>query len=541
MQTYSVSVVIVGAGPSGLATAIELGRRGVRCIVVEQNDRVGYNPRAKLTNVRSMEHLHRWGIADRLRAANPMPSGQGSNIVFATRMTGYALASFVDAFNTAPGNNEWYSERATWVPQYTLEAVLREYAAELPTVEFLFSARFLFVTESSDGVDAIVEGVNGDRTTIHASFLVGADGARSAVRKQLGIEMAGTHAFSRNFNVLFHAPKLRHLHDKPFAIQYWLINKDVPSLMGPMDDNDLWYIIATRLGDETDFARIDPRQLIGQAVGAPIDITVVSVDPWVAHLLIARSYGTKRILLAGDACHLHPPFGGFGMNLGVGDGVDLGWKLAATVQGWGGPFLLESYEAERKPVHRQTMDEAMENYATVGNELMRQHLEDPGPQGDAVRTEVGKHILVTKEREFRSLGLVLGYRYANAATIVPDGTEPPPYNVKVYEQSATPGCLAPHHWLPDGTSLYDRFGAGFTLIVQGTEAAPLPMLESAKARNVPLSVVYVNDPELSRLYGARYVLIRPDQHVAWRSNDVRAPDRILDRVCGFVSSVVPTT
>ncbi len=534
----SVPVLVIGAGPSGLSTAIELGRRGIRCLVIEQNDRVGYNPRAKLTNVRSMEHLHRWGIADRLRAANPMPSGHGSDIVFATRLTGYSLAGFTDAFNTAPEKNDFYSERATWVPQYTLEAVLRDYAAELPSVDFLFSTRFVSASESSDGVEVLLEGADGQFTT-QALFLIGADGARSSVRKQLGIEMTGTYAFSRNFNVLFRAPQLRELHQKPFAIQYWLVNKDVPALMGPMDDDDLWYIIATRLGSQTDFERIDPHELIAQAVGAPVDIAVVSVDPWVAHLLIANTYGTDRIKLAGDACHLHPPFGGFGMNLGIGDGVDLGWKLAAMLQGWGGPHLLESYEAERKPVHRQTMDEAMENYSTVGNELFQQQIEYPGSQGDRVRAEVGERILKTKEREFRSLGIVLGYRYANASTIIPDGTEPPPYDVKVYSPSAAPGCLAPHHWYADGSSLYDHFGAGFTLVLQENADVPGGLLEAARKRDIPLSSVVLSGENLAARYGARYVLVRPDQHVAWRSNDdVSTPEDLWDHVCGYVSSAV---
>ena len=540
VQGETIPVVIAGAGPSGLSTAIELGRRGVHCVVIEQNDRVGYNPRAKLTNVRSMEHLHRWGIADRLRAANPMPRGHGSDIVFATRMNGYVLAGFSDAFNTAPGNNELYSEPATWVPQYTLEATLREYAEELAPIKFRFSTRFLSATESNAGVDVVIEDAHGALETIRAEYLVGADGARSAVRKGLGIEMTGTPAFSKNFNVLFHAPALQSLHRKGFAVQYWLVNRDVPALMGPMDDTDLWYIIATRLGNETDFERIDPQQLINSAVGAPIDLTVVSVDPWIAHLLIAERYGSRRVLLAGDACHLHPPFGGFGMNLGIADGVDLGWKLAAVLQGWGGPYLLESFEAERKAVHRQTMDDAMENYLTVGNDLVKDHIEDEGAAGDAVRSAVGQQILKVKEREFRSLGLVLGYRYKNDATIIPDGTEPPVYNVSNYEQSASPGCLAPHHWLSDGTSLYDTFGSGLTLLVRDALDAPQPLLDAAEVRNIPLTVVYAADEEVMRLYGARFTLIRPDQQVAWRADDADDPEHILDRVCGYVSSAVPT-
>ena len=187
-------------------------------------------------------------------------------------------------------------------------------------------------------------------------------------------------------------------------------------------------------------------------------------DPWYAHNLIADKYSEGRIFLAGDACHLHPPFGGYGMNMGIGDGVDLGWKMAAVLHGWGGPELLASYEAERRPVHKWTMDEALANYGAVGNQLAVAGLEEPGELGDATRREAGEVIFSAKLREFKSLGAVLGYRYNGSPLIVPDGTPNPPQQAGVYQPSARPGGVAPHLWLADGSSLYDHFGDGFTLI-----------------------------------------------------------------------------
>ena len=230
---------------------------------------------------------------------------------------------------------------------------------------------------------------------------------------------------------------------------------------------------------------------------------------------------------------LHPPFGGFGMNMGIGDAVDLGWKLAATVQGWGGDSLLDSYECERRPVHQRTMNEAANNYATVGNELVRAGMEEDGPRGDAIRRLAGDAIMASKVREFSTLGLVLGADYHGSPIVVPDGTEPPPRDALHYVPSASPGCLAPHLWLDDGSSLYDRFGPGFTLLITQGDAAAACGIEAAAARlGVPLAIVAPGDARLQRLYQARFALIRPDQHVAWRGDTAPDLEPLLERVTG---------
>ena len=222
------------------------------------------------------------------------------------------------------------------------------------------------------------------------------------------------------------------------------------------------------------------------------------------------------------------------MNMGIGDAVDLGWKLAATLQGWGGPGLLASYQAERRPVHQRVIEEATTNYATLGNQLVRPAIEAPGPEGDAVREQAGAQIRATKRREFDTLGVVLGYRYANSLIIVPDGTQAPPQDTIAYVPSAVPGCLAPHLWLRDGSSLYDHFGSGYTLLVtEGDAAGADAFAAGAAGRGMPLAVIAPGDERLPPLYQARLVLIRPDQHVAWRG--ARLPDdpaRLLDRITG---------
>ena len=518
---WDVDVLIAGAGPVGLAAAIELGRRGIRCLVVERNDRVGYAPRAKTTNVRTREHLRRWGIADRLREVSPIPRDYPSNVVFATRMTGPGLARFENALNGSPARNDLYSESAQWVPQYVLEEVLREHAASLPGVTIRFSTELTAFEQDGSGVTGELKDlVTGAVRRVSSSYLIGADGARSLVRDAIGAVMTGDRAYSRNYNIIFRAPDLARRHAHGEAIMYWMVNEELPSLLGPMDGEGLWFFMVTKLANDVDPASVDPVALIRQGTGLhDLAIEIVGKDPWVAHKLVADRYDKGRVFLAGDACHLHPPFGGFGMNMGIGDAVDLGWKLAATLQGWGGPELLASYEAERRKVHERTIAEAVINYGVLSNQLVRPGLEDPGPLGEATRREVGEIIEATKLREFRTLGIVLGSRYEDSPIIVSDGSEPPPEHFMLYVPSAHPGCLAPHLWLADDSSLYDHFGDGFTLLVTAGEARQAADFSArAAALDIPLTVLAPADRRLPARYGARFALIRPDQHVAWRGD-----------------------
>ena len=532
-----VDVLIAGAGPVGLSLAIELGSRGVRCLVIERNDRVGYSPRAKTTNVRTREHLRRWGIAEALRAASPMPPDYPSTVVFATRMGGWELARFENALNGSRERNNLYSEPAQWVPQYVLEEVLRQHASSLPGVSVLFNTELVSFAEGEDGVTSDIRDlVTGEVRQVGSDYLAGADGARSTVRERIGAAMTGPGALASNYSVIFRSPELSARHRLGRAIMYWMVNEDVPSLLGPMDGEGLWFFMATRLAGNVDPRTMDPAELVRRGTGiADLGIEVVGTDFWTAQRLIADRYGTARVLLAGDACHLHPPFGGFGMNMGIGDAVDIGWKLAATLQGWGGPGLLASYQQERRAVHEWTIEESVANYARVGNQLVRPGIEDPGPVGEATRHEVGEIIQATKVREFKTLGIVLGCRYVDSPIIVDDGSVPPASDTVLYLPSAHPGCLAPHLWLADGSSLYDQFGTGFTLLVTDGKASGGGVLATAAhERGIPLTVVAPGDARLAQRYGARFALIRPDQHVAWRGDalpdDVRG---LLDRVTGY--------
>ena len=534
MKSQPIPVLIAGAGPVGLAMAIELGSRGIRCLVAERNDRVGYAPRAKTTNVRTREHFRRWGIAEKLASASPLGVDYPANVTFVTRLGGHFLHKIENALFCAPQKSEFYSEHSQWIPQYKTEDVLRAHAETLPGVEIRFDCEFQSCVQNEHGIESVLKDLRtGETYSVGSDYLVGADGARSVVRDVIGAKLEGTYGLSRNYNIVFRAPGLAEAHHHEPAIMYWQVNTDCPSLIGPMDTGDRWFFMPTGIPDGVKLSDAEAAALIRTATGIDLPYEVLSTDEWVASRFIADKYRDRRIFLAGDACHLHPPFGGYGMNMGVSDAVDLGWKLAAVLQGWGGEGLLDSYERERRPVHQQVIDEAVQNHAVLGNQLWRDGLEDDTPAGRTVREQIGEIIGRAKRREFLSLGIVIGYRYERSPVIAYDQSAPTGELSPDYTPSSAPGCIAPHAWLADGRSLYDTFGAGFTLLVLGDVASDTLAAAAADAagRAIPLKIVVLTNLHLLELYEAPLALIRPDQHVAWRGESWPG-GMVLDLVSG---------
>ena len=516
-------VLIVGAGPVGQALAIELGRRGIDCLVIEKDSRAGTAPRAKTVNVRTCEHFRRWGIGAALRAAAPLGIDYPSSIAFTTRLSGHLLSRFDNALYCAPGRNPLYSEHAQWTPQYTVEKVMREHLSTMPNVYVAMNTELLGIEHRDEGVLATLrDGENTSPREVHAKYMVGCDGGRSLVRELIGARLEGTFSLSRNYNVVFRAPGLAAAHGHGNAIMYWQINGEVPSHLGPMDVDDLWFFMPTALAPDVKVSKESAPDLIRRATGIDLPFDVISVDEWVAHRAVADRYSQGHVFLAGDACHLHPPYGGFGMNMGVGDAVDLGWKLAAVLRGWGGERLLQSYELERRPVHLHVLNEASVNHARVGAALYEQGLEDDTPEGQAARVRVGERINAEKLSEFYTLGTILGDRYADSPLVqqVTD-TRPHPRDFLNYIPDSAPGGRAPHAWLHDGSSLYDHFGIGMTLLAlpTQTEASVQAVARDAQCMGVPLTVLHSDNPAVSCLYRHGLTLIRPDQHIAWSGDE----------------------
>ena len=544
-QMTDTDVLVVGGGPVGLALAIELGLQGRRCLLVERHDRIGAAPRAKTTNVRSRELMRRWGIADRLAAMSPFGVDYPSNVVFATRLAGRELMRFANAFYCAPQRDDRFAEHAQWVPQYKVEEVLRARATEFAGVQLCFSTNLEHFTQTAHGIEAgLTDLASGQRRSVRAAYLVGADGARSAVREGLGIAMEG-RSLTQHHNIVFRSRGLAKRHALGPAVMYWLVNAEVPSVVAPLDDDDRWTFGCPKLGD----ANADPVALIRAALAlGDLDIEILQRDEWTAHQLMAARYREGRVFLAGDACHLHPPFGGHGMNMGIGDAVDLGWKLGAVLNGWGGEPLLASYEIERRPVHRHVIDEAVTNLGHSGRQLALDGVEAEGPIGDAVRAEVATQILATKKREFDSLGVVLGSGYGDSPVLA---SEPGPAlapDSSTYLPSARPGARAPHAWLAEGkgrgVSLYDHFAvdAMTLLVTRGVAGRGAALVQHvARELGIPLQVLAPEAPRLDTLYGARYALIRPDQHVAWRGDDAHDACAALSVATGRVPTTVLET
>jgi 2-polyprenyl-6-methoxyphenol hydroxylase-like FAD-dependent oxidoreductase len=527
-------VIVVGAGPVGLSIAIELGLRGIPVVLIEQRIRTGAQPRAKTTNVRTMQHLRRWGVAEALRAAAPLPYDYPTDVVFATTLFGRTISVIENAFEGAKRRDPRFPEPAQWVPQYTLEKVLHQRIGELASIRVMSGVMFEGAEQTSSGVTATArDAETGELLTIRGQYLVGADGARSRVREIIGAAMVGEHAYAYNYNVIVRVPELERDPPARRAIMYWLLNRRSPGVIAPLDRGGLWAFGMMLPPGVKDIDQADVVRLVQAAIGRPLHVEIMTADLWAAHRLIADKYRDRRIFLAGDACHLHPPFGGYGMNLGVGDGVDLGWKLAAVLEGWADEGILASYEAERRPVHLRTIAEAVENYKTLSNHLLKDDLDHDTAAGEAARSALAEEIVAAKSREFKTLGVVLGSHYANSPINVDEDTPLPDEHTSDYRPCARPGCLAPHAWLEDGSSLYDHFGQGFSLLLldEAGASAAGEIASVTKTLGVPLKLLDLRHTDLAQLYNAPLALIRPDQYVAWRGANTDA-QALVDTIRG---------
>ena len=527
-----VGVIIVGAGPVGLALAIECGTRGVACLVVEERDRGRLVPRAKLANVRTMEHMRRWGIADEVRSAAPLSADFSTDIAFVTSVFGREITRFTNVFFTGSERDARFAEAAQQIPQYVLEPVLRRAAERLPSVRFLDGWRVDNVSERDHDVVARIVRDGHAPADVRGRYLVGCDGAGSTVRERTAIVMRGDRGLAQNLGVVFRAPTLEGLLPFRPALHFWTVNDATPSYMGPADRSGLWWLQATAIDQAVDLAKVDPKDVVAGALGERIPVEIVNVDPWRAHAMTAEHVREGRIFLAGDAAHVHSPMGAHGMNQGIGDAVDLGWKLAAVLQGWGGEQLLESYAIERQPVHARLTAEATHNYNLVANHFVRPGLDADTSEGRRLREEVAADIQARKRREFFSLGLVLGNVYEHSPVVAGDFRSAHDADSTVFAPTLLAGGRTPHAWRDDGSSLFDHFGLGFTLLhFEGADRSSVQ--EAADEVEIPVRIVAIDEPHIRGLYDAQFVLVRPDQVVAWHGDRLPADFRgLFDLVRG---------
>ena len=430
------------------------------------------------------------------------------------------------------------------VSQMYVEAILREEAGALPDVSIRTGLRMVAVRDNGAGVEVETEPVaGGERRTLRAAYAVGADGGTSPTRKALGIRYGGESRAERDFMggrmfaFHFRSNSLYDLIPHPRAWMYWTINPHRRCFMASVNGRDEFTFHTQLKADQTADAITDAaaKAMLADAMAAPIDVELIARSSWNAgYTLVAERYGAGRILLGGDAVHLFTPTGGLGYNTAVEDAVNLGWKLAAMLKGWGGPELIASYETERQAIARRNTAYARGFADSVGLYVPPPELEDDSRAGEEARRIAGDHFNAHARAEFNIPGVTFGGRYDGSPIVISDGTSPPPDAANTYVASACPGGRAPHAWLPDGRSLYDAFGFDFTLLRLGPRAPEGAAFGAAAAAlGLPLEVLSLPDAALRELYGADLALVRPDQIVAWRGNDAGDAAMVLRRASGW--------
>ncbi len=540
-----VDVAIVGGGPAGLMLAIELGCRDVPCVVFDENTGPPQLPKANATSARTMEHYRRRGFAKQIRELG-LPAGHPQDIVYTTRLAKHELTRFrIPSSDQAATQASFGDYRAeAWptpelphrVQQMFIEPILKAQAARYPSVRLRFAERVTSVRDEGDSVHVETQDVaGGAATAISARYAVGCDGPRSIVRQAMGIAYGGQGGVKREFlggqmvSLFFKSHELYDVLGKGRAWQYWAINPQQRALLCAIDGNET-FVLMIQIKDGQPVADVDVQSIFDNAIGAAFAYDLVALTPWNAgYALVAQAFRSGRLLVAGDAAHLFTPTGGMGYNTSIDDVVNLGWKLAAIVQGWAPESLLETYEAERRPIALRNTAFAGSMADSIGRLPVTPLVEEVGAEADAARKKLGGALAAHVASEFNIPGLQLGMRYTSAI-VATEETPAPPDTPDRYVPSGYPGARAPHRPADTG-SLLDLFGRDFTLLVLVTTDTTA-WEQAATQLNVPLTVVRSSDTGTRELYGADLVLIRPDHHIAWRGDSTAEPNIVLGGAIG---------
>ncbi|MBT3989908.1 MAG: hypothetical protein HON14_01380 [Rhodospirillaceae bacterium] len=539
-----VPVLITGGGSVGLSLAAELGWRDIDCLVVEEAEGLNQHPRANAVANRTMEYYRRWGIDQAITDAG-VPPDHLADYYWLSSLHGRELHCIslppFKKIKEVKDTTGYVKEEHTWSPylktitgQNEVENAILDYVQSRESIEYRFNWKLMSFAQEDTGVTCELEDQNSGATeTIRAQYLLACDGGRSAVREALGIGLSGRSDLARFVSIYFKAPDFMNCHKFGPANIFFPLHVEVAGFILNWDGGTT-FTYHLMLKDGLEWDAVDPVAAIEAVLGAATPIEIISTQPWTAHALVADQYGLGRVWMAGDAVHLFTPTGGFGMNTGVSDAIDLAWKVQAMLEGWGGEHLLESYFEERHPIGVRNTTEAADCFDRLNAAMQYgDELDEEGPKGDEFRSRLGVD-LKDQEKLISSSGTLLGYRYEGSPIIVSDDTPEPADNPRTYIPIARPGHRAPHIWLEEGVSLLDLLGAGFTLLDFGGEEVDLaPIKDAAKKIGLPLEIVFINDDDAAALYERRLVLVRPDLMVAWRG-DVLPDDlpALLDNVRG---------
>jgi 2-polyprenyl-6-methoxyphenol hydroxylase-like FAD-dependent oxidoreductase len=517
-------VIIVGAGPVGLTLAVDLGRRGIRCTLVEQKPQPEFLPKMERCNARTMELYRRIGLSDRIRAAGLRADVPMDVYVVLSMAEAPLLHLPYPSVDTARAqlasvhDGSQPAEPYQLISQYTLEPLLKSVAETLPSVTLLYGHQFLELTQDAEGVSATIRAPEGGTKTLRASYLAGCDGGASPVRRQLGIRLRGEGNLLQLRQALYRCDALFErlpMGPGPGRGRHYHVADNQASFLIMQDSTRHWTLHAVVDSDEAMKAQFE------KVVAAPVPYEMLYCGEWRQNLLLADRYGEGRVFLAGDSAHLVIPTGGLGMNTGVGDAFDLSWKLAATLQGWGGPNLLHSYETERRQVGERNVGAS--RYASLGRRKWRSQwrpeIREATPQGQAARDNLAAIADIEQRKTNEMIGAELGYRYVDSPIIdnIPGGPE---HLFREYHPTTWPGARLPHVWMRDGSAMQDHIpDHGYTLLRLGSTGADTAGLESAlRARGAPLTVLDISEETPRAVYGHDLLLLRPDMHVIWRGN-----------------------
>jgi 2-polyprenyl-6-methoxyphenol hydroxylase-like FAD-dependent oxidoreductase len=528
-------ILIVGGGPVGLALASDLGLRGTSCLLIEQGEGLPDHPRATALNSRSMEFMRRWGIADAVHAAGT-PDDFPHTALYCTSFSGYEIARIERPSHGGRTPIKHSPERPQRCNQLFLDPILTQLARSFGNVELRHRCYLESVSDAADHVIATVhDRANDRRFEIAASYLVDCSGGRSVIRPALGIEMSGSSYVGYFLSIFVRAPQLWSHHAMGKAALVTFVDaKGLWRNLISLDGRELYRLGVSGKAYYDAPDKVDAEAFFRQAVGKDVPHEILSVRRWLARNVVADRYRHGRIFLAGDAAHLNHPAAGLGLNTGLGDAVDLGWKLSATLAGWGGAGLLDSYEPERRPVGIRNIGHADVSHSSERQQPTHPEITMDTAAGAQARRRMGEDLLRIQTRRVITDGLALGYQYAPSPIVCDDGTTAPSSSTVEYHPTTFPGSRAPHAWLADGRSTLDLFGNGFTLLRLGA-AAPQPLaIEPAFAEcGVPLTSISIADRAIATLYERPLVLVRPDGHVAWRGSEEPADARaIVDHVRG---------
>jgi 2-polyprenyl-6-methoxyphenol hydroxylase-like FAD-dependent oxidoreductase len=518
--------------------ATVLGRFGIKAMLVERNSTTTRHPKMDITNGRSMELFRKFGLVDALRKA-AVPEQNPFDVSWVTSMSGHELHRFrypspVEARRTILENNDGTQSREPpmRVSQVEIEPVLKRAAEVLPGVDVRFGVAFEDFREDADGVTVTLRNsTTGATEQVRCDYLAGCDGGGSRVRELLQIALDGQVRVALRFMVHFRS-SARHI------LQRWGIAWHYQSPFGTLiaqNDDDIWTLHA-RPSQDASPESLDPVELLTTFCGTSFDHDILVANAWTPHLLLAQSYGRRRVFLAGDAAHQYIPTGGYGMNTGIADAVDLGWKLAATLSGFGGPELLRSYEIERRPVGLRNRE------ASAGHTKVRLAIADcyrsalgvDQSISDVRRAQLSAEIAELGNAENESWGIEFGYVYDRSPIVANEAGIVTPSDPLRYQPTTMPGARLPSTFLQDGGALFDLLGPWFTLVNFGAMDVS-PLVSAAERAGVPLQVLSLREPALEGVYGRDAFLVRPDQHIAWRGSEMTVVDgaKVLSHALGW--------